>query len=151
MVASWRSSAPRRGYVRGEQRVCFWSWTQLAMCWCPANMQTGNERDCGKCTSTTTRKRGLFGGQERRLWRHVYGDGQRQFEGTFSFGQPTGKHRSWHPNGILEEEGKYERGPNTRNGDSTMTQVWCCTSTFTGTASCVRWTVRKWTNDAMAS
>ena len=40
----------------------------------------------------------------------MYGDGQRQFEGTFSFGQPTGKHRFWHPNGILEEEGKYESG-----------------------------------------
>jgi len=25
-------------------------------------------------------------------------------------GQPDGKHRSWHENGVLEEEGKYESG-----------------------------------------
>ena len=33
-----------------------------------------------------------------------------RFEGLYSFGQPVGKHRSWHPNGVLEEVGKHESG-----------------------------------------
>ena len=49
-------------------------------------------------------------GQKEGLWTHTYGDGKRQFQGEFSFGQPIGKHKSWHPNGVLEEEGKYESG-----------------------------------------
>lgn len=43
-------------------------------------------------------------------WKHIYGDGQRQFQGSFSFGQPVGKHRTWHPNGVLESESYYESG-----------------------------------------
>ena len=90
-------------------------------------------------------------GEKDGVWTHTYGNGKRQFEGAYVVGQPDGKHRIWHENGVLEEEGSMKVGPNTRNGDSTMTQVWYCTSTFTGTASCARWTVRKWTNDVTAS
>jgi antitoxin component YwqK of YwqJK toxin-antitoxin module len=49
-------------------------------------------------------------GQKDGQWTHTYGDGKRQFQGEFSFGQPVGKHRTWHPNGVIETEGKYESG-----------------------------------------
>ena len=49
-------------------------------------------------------------GEKHGKWIHTYGSGRRQFEGEFDFGQPVGKHQHWHPNGVLEESGKYEGG-----------------------------------------
>ena len=49
-------------------------------------------------------------GQKDGVWRITDASDVVRFEGAYSFGQPEGKHRSWHPNGVLEEVGKHESG-----------------------------------------
>ena len=49
-------------------------------------------------------------GQKDGVWRITDASDVVRFEGSYSFGQPIGKHRSWHPNGVLEEVGKHESG-----------------------------------------
>ena len=49
-------------------------------------------------------------GQKDGVWRITDASDVVRFEGTYSFGQPVGKHKSWHPNGVLEEVGKHESG-----------------------------------------
>ena len=49
-------------------------------------------------------------GQKDGIWRITDASNVVRFEGAYSYGQPVGKHRSWHPNGILEEVGKHDSG-----------------------------------------
>ena len=49
-------------------------------------------------------------GQKDGVWRITDASEVVRFEGMYSFGQPVGKHKSWHPNGVLEEVGKHESG-----------------------------------------
>ena len=49
-------------------------------------------------------------GQKDGVWRMTDASDVVRFEGMYSFGQPVGKHKYWHPNGVVEEVGKYESG-----------------------------------------
>lgn len=49
-------------------------------------------------------------GERNGLWIWKYGDGTKAFEGEYTVGIPTGKHRYWYPNGQVKMRGEYEGG-----------------------------------------
>jgi antitoxin component YwqK of YwqJK toxin-antitoxin module len=44
------------------------------------------------------------------MWIWRYGDGSKAFEGEYSVGVPTGRHKYWYPNGQTKMKGEYEGG-----------------------------------------